>query len=163
MNKFDGHNIAYASVWSNTLGLDQITEVLGLPPDRGWTIGDRFERGSRDLYRKESAWDIAPIVAAESSIEDQLDSLYSRVEASFRRIDPQSTDLSCKLQIVQTLTVKQLQSRGLSIDNKWVTLLAEAGGRVDIDQYVVSIRDWRRFLRLDKSKGMTGGGRKSLE
>jgi hypothetical protein len=149
MNNFDGRNIAYVSVWSDALNLDQLTEVLGLGPDRGWSIGDRFLRGTRELHRKETAWEICPAVTEGSSIEDQLNSLYARAEAPIRRLLPGSMNLGCRLQIVQTLTVRQLQSRGLNIDPKWVALLAAAGGSVDIDQYVLSGRDWRRFLRSD--------------
>lgn len=120
---------------------------ISLTADRVHTAGDDYvARGGR-RRRVDTAWVIGsvapagqePRVDSRAEIERHLGWLFETlkpVQAELRAVHDDGAQ--CILRIVQYMDSTEFQGHGIPVTDAWISLLADLGGRIDIDQYVRS-------------------------
>jgi hypothetical protein len=139
------HNVleVHIDIYSEELSLDQLTDYLGVPPDKSHDLGAPRTRphlaadAPDELKRwSDSLWSINSHRDRSASDEEHLADLWGRASVALPRVAGLPTPVRVFLRYNHVMDGRSWQGHGLSLSAEWVQLLARAGAVVDIDQYV---------------------------
>lgn|GEM_PF-2351661 len=127
-------SVAYFAIQSESLSLEEITALVGVDPDRGWSVGETLRRpwSERELVRTFSWWERESGVSPGAPIRLHLDALLPFVRSIAGSLAA-STLVSPCLMIVQYLYNDD--EVGFHLDQEWITLLGSMSASIDVDQY----------------------------
>lgn len=127
-------SVAYFAIESTSLSLGEISALVGVEPDRGWSVGERFRhpRSGIEGVRGFSWWVRESGAAPGAPIRLHLDALLPFVRSIAARLTGR-TPASPVLKIVQYLYNDD--EVGFHLDREWITLLGSMSASIDVDQY----------------------------
>jgi hypothetical protein len=105
----------------------------GEPRSRGQSV----RVGPLVVVSPSNRWQLKSLLSPSAVVEDHLDDLYRRVKpltSDLRKLVAEGAE--CILRVVQYMPNDPSSGYGVPIAHEWVVLLAQVGGRVDIDLYV---------------------------
>lgn len=133
-------------ITSKTMSGPELEKLLGLAGDVVRTAGEQFLLGGTRRRRLVSALFVKSVGRPETQgrvdpgmpIEHHLESLYRLLmDHRSELLDLHEAGAAFKLGIMQEMDAGESQGHGIPIDANWVSLLAQLGAGIDIDQYVV--------------------------
>ncbi len=136
------HLQIHIDVYCDVLTVAEMTEILGVAPDRGHSRGDvrpRWGALGNDTVsaglRSDSLWSIWSQRDLLAFDDDHLDDLWPRASIALPRV----VDLPSPtvfLRFNHIMDGRSYQGHSIGLSATWVQLLAVAGATIDIDQYI---------------------------
>lgn len=116
---------------SKLLTPQEITQILGIPFDTAWKIGD--QKPGSSVKTKENTWIVDSGLAEESELESQIEALLERLRPvnSRMKLLPAGTviDVSCAIYAPSV--------PALYFDNAVIKRIGDLGANFDIDLYIL--------------------------
>lgn len=136
---------AYVAVESATMTLAELTEAIGVSPDRSWDIGDRSARG---VTFKVANWtkylDMEPAVhPGTEGLSNAIELLTDDLADTLAGLAENACDIMVNL--VQNLSA-DLWSKGVNLSVEALAWVVRARAEVDIDQYVMEFTGEERDI-----------------
>lgn len=123
----------YVGVGSEELTLHEVSEMLGIRPSAGWSVGDPTRRGEpRDM----TSFDVHSGRSARDAPEDHLRALVAPAERIVDAVVASQGALGyVTLEVVESFPPSGGRIE-LSLEERWVRGLSAVEGLVDVDQYI---------------------------
>jgi hypothetical protein len=119
-------------IFSDSISVEKMTSVMGLPADFALDKGAVREGARARIPARHSSWEMREESETISEAADRLFQRLKLVRDGLREL--REIGCSAKLSIVQYVTPRS--DLGISIKAMDLRLLADAGAFLDIDQYV---------------------------
>jgi hypothetical protein len=107
----------------------ELTNALGVSPDKAWDVGTEFLLGRHIKHHKYSRWSIVEHVDPMEDMREAVDRLMKRVAAFESRLAslPQGSSVSLEMALTTRDTVL-----GISLSEEQVRMLSALGASIDI-------------------------------
>ena len=123
--------IVRLKITSSSRTPEQITDIIGIPCDKSWRVGDR--RANTVIEEKNNGW------VLDSGLS-KLTALDAHVEALLKRLSPQVDDirrLSTQATVEFSCVIYAKSPPALNFPNSVICQIGQLGASLDIDLYVL--------------------------
>jgi Domain of unknown function (DUF4279) len=129
--------IAALVLFSGEMSVEQITDVIGVRPDRFRHRGSIRPDAPVQIPAKENSWEICERADSSVPLSELIDRLSARVLPLREKfIDAKGRGCAVKLELVQWISATDSFGPGFALESDLVSLLAATEASVDVDQYV---------------------------
>ena len=144
----DAHSV-FLAVYSTSLSSEELTERVGIQPDRSWNRGDRLT-ARRTHTRSCVQYDSG--LPREARADEQISALLARLAPAAPRIAAIAGDPTCEAQIRVGYFIngpqwqgrgdqRVLRGLGVFLNSAQIELLHEMGAGFEVDIFVGDIAD----------------------
>ncbi|MDB4946872.1 MAG: hypothetical protein JWP97_6406 [Labilithrix sp.] len=126
----------FVSAISDELSCAELTRLIGLPPDEGWSKGDAYERAGQPRTYKFTRWALVVRAAGpENDWEEAIDTLFARVRPVKEGLKRLPAEVAIKLEVDLT---EDWELFGFGMSPEQVAFAAEIRAMLDMS-FVVSL------------------------
>ncbi|MEK4512126.1 DUF4279 domain-containing protein [Paenibacillus anaericanus] len=123
------------SIFGDQFDPNIVTNTLLIPPTRTWLKGDRIQR---ELFSKETCWELATEYEESLDINDQIDKvknlLQDRKDQVVKLI--RQNNLECKFEVV--INIENNETPAMYLNKDTIKFIYDLGAEIDFDLYIYS-------------------------
>ncbi|MFC9707260.1 DUF4279 domain-containing protein [Paenibacillus sp. NPDC056933] len=123
------------SIFGDQFDLNIITNTLLIPPTRTWLKGDPIQR---DLFRKETCWELATEYEESLDINDQIDKVKILIQDRKDQVVKliRQNNLECKFEVV--INIENNEKPAMYLNKDTIKFIYDLGAEIDFDLYIYS-------------------------
>ncbi|ULO08552.1 DUF4279 domain-containing protein [Paenibacillus sp. 19GGS1-52] len=122
------------SIFGDGFDPNIITDTLLITPTRTWLKGDYIRR---DLFRKETCWELATEYEESFDINDQIDKLKNLIQNRKDEVVKlvRQNNLECKLEVV--INIENNEKPAMYLNKETIKFVHDIGAEIDFDLYIL--------------------------